>query len=496
MIQFVLFLILCFGAYLRFSRYPPIWTVDTARDLLMGLHISRFHEIPAVGHWALGMSIPYPPYYYYFLGLLSYISADLFFIFSVFVFIQLAGIIALYKIGALLYGKKTGLLAGLLYAISAITVISGAMIETVFLNIPVFLFSALSIIIFYRRSKIRFAYLSIFLILLSSAIHASSVPFLFLFVFLALVKLTGKSLARIFTFLLLVSSMILVFYSPVIRYYPFPEFLSLLSPGNPPFSPIGFFPAFFQNWEKLLRLLFFSRPLPIIYFIFYFFILLFLLLYNSPKRIKALLFPLGCITYFLLSAAVFPEEIHLHYLTVLIPFVFLTVSFLLTENFKSRYLFPGVITLSLSAVLLLIFLNGLTGPVPWVVGNYRVYEKLADTIFTGTRKIKKLSRFDRGDFYRVLVIAPEDDYKNSFLLWYFLEKKYRQKLVKIADTRKDFIPVGETELDFLVCDLSSVPDFDPECLQEYSRVYPGNNYQRSMETNDSNYTTHVFTKAP
>src|SRR3990172_2927774 len=103
----LLILILTAGAVLRFLRFPPIWVTDSARDLLMGLHITRYHELPKVGHWAYGVSFPYPPYYYYFLGVLSSLSTDLFFIFAVFVFVQLLGVLSIYKIGSLLFDKKT-----------------------------------------------------------------------------------------------------------------------------------------------------------------------------------------------------------------------------------------------------------------------------------------------------------------------------------------------------------------------------------------------------
>ena len=129
---------------------------DSARDLLMGLHIAWFKELPMVGHWAYGVGFPYPPYYYYFLGVLSYISTDLFFIFAVFVFIQLLGVLALFKIGSILFDKKTGLLCGFFYSISVIMVVSGSMIETVFFNIPIFLSSFYTFVLFYKTNRILF----------------------------------------------------------------------------------------------------------------------------------------------------------------------------------------------------------------------------------------------------------------------------------------------------------------------------------------------------
>ena len=233
----------------------------------MGLHIARYQELPKVGHWAYGVSFPYPPYYYYFLGFLSSISTDLFFIFTVFIIIQLIGIVALYQIGTLLYNRLVGLLAGLFYALSAIMVIAGSMIETVFFNVPVFLLSFWSFVEFYKSKKIRFAILSILLILLSASIHASSLPFLFLYILLAVFRLGKKKVFQIFLLFTFTLFLTIVFYFPLIRYYSLHGFILELTKTDTGITGNNVFLAFLASLGKPLRLLFFSQLNSIIYFI-------------------------------------------------------------------------------------------------------------------------------------------------------------------------------------------------------------------------------------
>ena len=489
----LLFFILLLGAVLRLTRYPPVFVVDSARDLLMGLHIARDLELPLVGHWALGVSFPYPPYYYYFLGILSSISTDLFFIFSVFVFIQLLGIIALYQIGALLYNRKAGLLAGLFYAVSAIMVISGSMIETVFLNIPIFLFSFWSFVVFYKSQRTSYAFLTILIILVSASIHASSIPFLFLYTVVAVYRLGKENIGKIFLLIIFTFCLAVIFYLPVVRFYGLSEFLRLLFYKLRETSSNNVFLVFLLNWGKLLLLLFFSRLNSVIFFISYVLLLLSLLLRADLKKIKGLFIPIGCIGYFLLLAAVAQKDIYLHYLIIITPFVFLGVSYLLIENLKSKTLLLKVVTVSVAVVTLFLFVKGLWESVPWVSGDYRTYAKLTDLIMSDVSKRKKEMGLKKDNFYQVFVVTPEDNYKNSFLVWYFLEKKYHQKHAKVANTERDFIPLGGKEVIYLICDFRSRPSFSVRCLEEYTTSNPDKKYEGLLEQIDQNYQTHVFT---
>lgn len=459
----------------------------------MGLHIAQFKELPIVGHWAYGVSFPYPPYYYYFLGFLSYISTDLSFIFAVFVFLQLLGVLALFKIGSLLFDKKTGLLCGFFYSFSAIMVFSGSMIETVFFNIPIFLFSFYSFILFYKTNRIFYALFSFLLILVSVSIHASSLPFLFLYAVLIVYRLRKEKIKKIIILFSLFFTMSLIFYLPVIHYYGLPGFFKLLFQEEKALTANNIFLAFLSNWGKLLRLLLFSHAQAIIFFVISVIILLYLLFRHNIKKIKSLIIPVYCIGYLLAASSVTQKAIYLHYLSICIPFVFLGISFLIVENLKSKSLFLKSTTLSVMAVIVFIFLKIPDESVYWVIGDSQTYEKLTDLIMQDVAVRKKASSIVADNFYQVFVMTPHDDYKNSFLIWYFLEKKYQQKLIKISNSNKDFIPLANTQIVYLVCDLRSAEDFYKPCLEKYSQKNPSKKYEGLLKQIDKDYALHVFT---
>lgn len=489
----VLYSILVSGALLRILRFPPIWVTDSARDLLMGLHIAWFHQLPRVGHWALGSSFPYPPYYYYFLGLLTYISSHLSFIFGVFVFVQLLGVLALYKIGALLFSKKTGLLAAFFYSFSAVTVISGSMIETVFFNVPIFLYSFYTFILFYKTKRMFFAFVSLFFILISVSIHASSIPFLFLYAVVTVYRLRKEKMQKIILLITLFSAMSIIFFFPVIRLYGLQGFLTLLFQEGKTLSGNNIFFTFLSNWGELLRFLLFSHIQAIIFFVISVIVQLYLLFRHNSKKIKGLAICGFCIGYLLAAISITQKEIYLHYFSLGMPFVFLAVAHLLVENFKSASSFVRSVTLSVMAVMLFIFLKTPNESVYWVTGDAHTYEKLADTVIADVADRQKVSSERGNDFYQVFVVTPYDDYKNSFLVWYFLEKKYQQKLIKISNSRSDFIPINDARVIYVVCDLRSVQDFGKACLEKFSQKNPSKKYEGFLKRIDKDYTLHVFT---
>lgn len=490
----MLFLILIIGGFLRLIRYPPIWIVDSARDLLVGLHISRYHEYPVIGHWAYGLNIPYPPYYYYFLGFLSKISADPFFTFLIFISFQVLGIFIIYKIGTLLYNRKTGLLTAFLFSVSAIMVVTGSMIETVFFNIPVFLLSFWMFVLFNKSKNPKFAFISIFLILLSGSIHASSIPFLFLYLFLEMILLGKKNINLIIKLLAFTLLAALIIYLPLLNFYGIKGII-LQSGLKHTFIPQNnLVSAFANNSGYLLRLIFFSDITAIVYFAAGIIVLTVLLMFSGFKKIKPLFLPLGFIAYLLFIASISGKNIYLHYLSLLIPFVFLTTSFLLTENLKSGRIIFKAITSTVALLLFFLFINNLNGKVNWVYGDYKIYEKLADEIKTDFDLKQNKLAADKNFSYQSIVITSKDNYKNSFLLWYFLEKKYGQKQAKIADSDKDFLRLINGDVIYLLCDLRPDPAFLDPCKYEFQKDYPGYKYLYALSPVDKDYATLVFQK--
>ena len=144
------------------------------------------------------------------------------------------------------------------------------------------------------------------------------------------------------------------------------------------------------------------------------------------------------------------------------------------------------------AVIVFLFLKFPNESDYWVTGNSQTYEKLADLIWKDVQSREKVSTNVAENFYQVFVMTPHDDYKNSFLIWYFLEKKYLQKLIKISNSNQDFVPLADTKVVYLVCDLRSAADFYTPCLEQYSKKDPSKKYEGLLKQMGKDYALHVF----
>ena len=144
------------------------------------------------------------------------------------------------------------------------------------------------------------------------------------------------------------------------------------------------------------------------------------------------------------------------------------------------------------AIIVFLFLKIPDESIYWVTGNSLTYEKLADSIWEDAQARGKASSNVAENFYQVFVMTPHDDYKNSFLIWYFLEKKYRQKLIKISNTNMDFVPLADTRVVYLICDLRSAADFYTPCLEKYAKKNPSKKYEGLLKQMGKDYALHVF----
>lgn len=100
------------AAWCRFVYFPEtiVWTNDSARDVSVAYLISNLNIWPTVGHFNTGINGYYPPYYFYFLGLLAKINSTPAFIVGVNVMLQTFGLIFYYWLGKICLGKKVGFL--------------------------------------------------------------------------------------------------------------------------------------------------------------------------------------------------------------------------------------------------------------------------------------------------------------------------------------------------------------------------------------------------
>jgi len=126
-IAIALFVIVLFGAFLRFWGYPARYgfDIDATRDSILAQYATAHNFWPMVGPLSALGTFNFGPWYYYQLILFQHL-APLFYAPWVYVSLtSLAVIVIMYGIGSELFSKKFGLTLALLTAVSPGQIIAG-----------------------------------------------------------------------------------------------------------------------------------------------------------------------------------------------------------------------------------------------------------------------------------------------------------------------------------------------------------------------------------
>src|SRR3989338_9095555 len=198
---FLVFLIVI-GAYLRFRDFPGIWIGDVGRDYLVAKHIFSDGVKPLVGHWASGFNFHYPPFYYYFLGIIYQFFPRLFRLIGFFTFFHLISIIFLFRIGRKLIDKNTGIIAAAFYTFSASSIFYSRNLWPAYIIIPFSLLTFWLFLEYLDNSKLINLVLSLLIMISASLIHYSMLSYLIILPLTTLI-FNKKKLAQVVLILLI-----------------------------------------------------------------------------------------------------------------------------------------------------------------------------------------------------------------------------------------------------------------------------------------------------
>lgn len=172
---FLIFVIFVLGIFLRLYHLSDSfeWHYDIARDFLSGLLIAYHKQLPQVGHWNSGFSIHYPPYYFYYLALISLISKSAVQIIYILAFIQSISILFIYYIAKNIFNSRlAGLLAASLLSISDESIFMTHYPLSAHNSFPFFIFSFWIFIEGIYKRKVLYIYLSLIIFTFSTTIFS------------------------------------------------------------------------------------------------------------------------------------------------------------------------------------------------------------------------------------------------------------------------------------------------------------------------------------
>jgi len=436
----ILVLLLIASIYLRLQNRPTMWDEDIARDYLTAFHIYKYHEFPLVGHYSSGINFFYPPYYYYALGLLMYISSDYFFILFVFSLINALSTLTMFFISKLWCNEKVGLLSATFYALSSSMIYMGSNTWTAHVVVPFFLLSLLSFTIYLKSSRHLFLILSIFILLFNSFIHLATFPYIFLFLALSVTlnKLTVKAAAFLGMAVLYLFLLALV---PLAVHFGIKETLTAYSPSQNVQITIDIIKNFFVNTKTVLEVGYNFSSKEIVKSII---IIVSLTAYISIERIrtlKHLWYPLVMLLILPVLSAIKSGNTYLQFFTTSVPMLYLLYGYLIFIAFsasKSKVIRTSIFLVALALVF---FSSKGMLSLRYYTKNYIEAKTIATGIISDINSLNiNVLAYHRGDFIW--------DYPAVF---YFLEKIKTMKLLSVINDGNILSAVFPSQTIYLIC---------------------------------------------
>ena len=483
----LLVLLFIVSLVLRLQNRPTMWDEDISRDYLTAYHIYKYHEFPLVGHYSSGINFFYPPYYYYALGLLMYISSDYFFILFVFSLINALSTVTMFFIGKLWCNEKVGFLSATFYTLSSSMIYMGSSTWSAHVVVPPFLLSLLSFTIYLKSSRHLFLILSIFILLFSSFIHLATLPYIFLFLALSVTlnKLTVKAAAFLGMAVLYIFLLALV---PLAVHFGIKETLSVYSPSQNVQITADIIKKFIINIKTVLEVGYnFSTKEIFISTI----IVAALLAYITIRKIhtlKKLFFPLVILFILPALSALKSGNTYLQFFTTSVPIIFFIYGYLLYVAFK---LSPSIIlrySVFVAGIALVFFSSrGMLG-LQHFTKNYMAAQAVATNIIRESNSLNfNVVAFHRGDFIW--------DYPAVF---YFLEKIKGVKLLSVINDGNILSAVHPAQTVYLVCFSEHTLELNVlSCIEMFEKSYPDHQFaafSNSIPTYSTYFTMRKYRK--
>jgi len=473
-----IFLLLCIfllSLFLRLYRYEKrlFYFGDTGEELINAELMWRFNQVPLLGQYASATEpgLFVPPYYLILQGiLLGLANGDTLMVMRFWKVVMVFVPVAIYFLGAAMYGSSVGLVAALLCAVFSVFVRSAWMASGNSFLLP-FLIGMVFVSAYAKDpSKLResFVYVGLLFVLLSGSIYFAPlflVPLLFVWVYAV-----SKNIILMVKLLLFVVVVSIVVYYPTISYmresHYFEKFrvqqntvINLKTAGR--FASVGSY--VFNNplglskvsgagaWSML--------------------VVLAIMLPRKKVRLKKILPYLSFVFWYWLLLSLRERETTVPYVILIYPFLFVIISYMFVVLFREK-----------SDVSQRVIIVGAFCLFVYFVANGFSYLHDTDTRYTKERSVVKAivreatletgRELGPGDVSMMMYTPYSSRDWESRALWYFLQAESRVQLYKHSPYTSQEIAQGKTC--YVVCaDYYGSLYTEKDCLDKFNKYHPG-----------------------
>lgn len=470
----VIFLTAC-AAFLRLNNLPLSWSGDSARDYLVAQAIVKYDERPSLGPNAEGLRSYYPPYYTYFIALLMLLNSDVTFITVVFTFLHVLSVPVIFILTRDLYNENAGILAAVFFTFSYSAVFYSKNLWASHVLIPLSILLFVMFIKYLISRKLKYIVVTLFLLLFLNISNYSSLPVsvtVFCILLLCDRRNFKRNLALIFGF----GFLFVILHIPVISHIGMQTYISPITDFQQRYP---FITTILRIPEKMLMLgkaIFVNYTYEFGYSMVLLLTLLFVVLLTIRTKVQrfskfilALLFPL---TFIIMQLFLSParEDCCAHYYIPVYPLFYIVLSLLIAglwDVSNGKKLFRLVLLIVFSALIFFVSKN-----LPYVneyAYSYRAIEEVADVIVVQLKSIKQEYSYDDWGFFHVIVVGGGVDW-DSPEIWYFLEKKLKQRLVKVVNAGSNIEQINKSDFVYVVC--LTEEQKSNKCIPVAQKLYP------------------------
>ncbi len=493
---------------------------DYNDEFLVASHLVTYGEFPINGPDGLFGTELVSPLYFYFLSSMLFIYPDIKFLSFVNVILQILTLLGVYALARILFGKRTGLIALMLFTFANGVVFQSHMIWQPYVMQPFAILSYLLLVLGYKRKNKNLVGWSIVAFFVSMAFHYSMMviaPVYFMLVVLTLRSMSVRIKDYIYSGI--------IAFSTVVALY-LPSIIFMLSQENKTlFSTFSEISNFLEksliniglntiDWTYTLFNFFLdakygalnpaSSAAPLVHMA-----LLVTLLGATAYFVKAkrgagysYMKILGIsMAAFLLSAAFISSKLPFYdwYLT---PIIGLFAIFIaeIVSRIDGRNMFFALARVGVTTSL--VYLVWVSGNI-WIIDLKNVsltnFITRASTMFIPEDGVKNVDPMVRAVAAEVRTLAEEKDDLYFFdfrmywgfhefqeygtgIFWVPLENEFNTKLVKISGTAEaGYSPIAENpQYIFMVCSYGWKNWNEDECLNLFSEKYPEYSIEKTV----------------
>ena len=483
-----LFLIIFLGTALRFILLPTtVWFGDPARDLLVTQHMVLYHEIPHIGHVASGLNpvFYYPPLYYYLLAVIQLVSTNIWYVLSVFVVLNILGIVAFYLIGKELSNPLGALIATTLFTFSPYYLNSQTTLTSMHFSLPFFLTGTFFYLRGIQKRKFVYVLLGLFFIVIAAVINYAALILIPAFILWTIIRFRHDLIKPILLILFVYTLLIGIFSSfaaYIISHYGVNTLFRSFYPLNNITLNHDFVSNFVREYRRLLSTIFpgFSvylmllMPLAIVLLFFS----------NVRKKLFSFGYLLSFIVLTLCLSSIKAGTIDSYYYYLIAPFIFLLIGMSVAFSWGMvRPLLVSIIVLSLSVLATL-------QNMPTVFrrsNSYRNTERVVDSILSELAFIRQHGY--KNVLFMPVVLSEKNADWESTAYYYFFERKLG-KLVRVYDYYNNLQWIGGDDYIVMIC-LTGDKTTLFWCNRYFLYTYPNFTFVKYLVT-PSNYPVELF----